>query len=69
MGKIKKIEKCNANKASCFCWKTKGHKGLHLCRCGGSWDKKGVPHSFPSGFWPSMPEELHILNPLTEGKK
>ena len=38
---------CHSNLANCFCEEEKGHKGLHKCRCGGSWDNDFVPHSFP----------------------
>jgi len=41
---------CKSNLVRCFCHEPKGHKGLHKCRCGGSWDKNKIPHSFPIGL-------------------
>ena len=59
-------DKCNDNLAKCFCEKKMKHKGLHVCRCGGSWDNEKFPHSFPDislGFnaFPNTEEEKNIL--------
>ena len=61
-----KKEICNNNYFKCFCGKEKGHNGIHKCRCGGSWDNKGYPHSFPNIFlgfntFPNTDEEKEIL--------
>ena len=63
---MKQIKKCMDNLSSCFCWQKEKHRGLHRCRCGGSWDKTGMPHSFPDisrGFngFPLTDEELKLL--------
>ncbi len=44
---------CGQIKDSCYCVEQTGHERNHACRCGGSWDKDGVPVTFPGGgtFW------------------
>jgi hypothetical protein len=63
---IKEKDVCNDNLASCFCQNKKGHKGLHECRCGGTWDNNKTPHSLPNidlgfGFYPNTEDELRYL--------
>lgn len=61
-----KTKQCMNNLASCFCWRKADHKGLHKCRCEGSWDSKGIPHDFPNlsyGFnaFPNTEKERKLL--------
>lgn len=39
---------CKNDLFNCFCKEEKEHKGLHKCRCGGSWDDDKTPYSFPN---------------------
>ena len=47
MNKKEITQICDNNFYNCFCWKQKKHKGIHACRCGGSWDNQGIPYSLP----------------------
>jgi hypothetical protein len=46
---------CADNLVSCFCYEENGHEGLHICRCGGSWDKDKEPHTLPRGIFGEFP--------------
>ena len=63
---MKTVGKCKYNFCSCFCEEPKGHKGIHKCRCGGSWDKSENPITLPdiSGGYNANPltdEENNFL--------
>lgn len=46
---------CEDNLSSCFCHEAKGHNGVHVCRCGGSWDDNHTPVTFPSVSFAGFP--------------
>jgi hypothetical protein len=43
---------CDVRFSACHCYEERGHPGIHVCRCEGSWDDQGRVHSLPNLFWP-----------------